>query len=275
MASWPFIPADAAQIRQLLVNLILNAVEAIQDEGGVIRVLTLPAHLDRSALRGARFVAPDLIEGEAVALEVSDSGPGMAPEIQARMFEPFFSTKFRGRGLGLAVVLGIVRAHKGAIQVESAAGQGTTVRVILPASLAQPMTPLLPPAETVAPPATWTILIADDEESVRTVTCRMLEASGFRVVQASDGREALETFRQNTDAVRLVLLDLTMPNLNGEDAFRQLRQLRPDVPVILMSGYPEPDVMSRFVGAGLTAFLQKPFRPLELLDLVRRHFPAA
>ena len=236
--------------------------------------MTEPVLVEGALVHQARFMTPELIGGKAVALEVRDQGPGMSPEVQARMFEPFFSTRFRGRGLGLAVVLGIVRAHKGAIFVKSEPNQGTTMRVLLPlaveASQAITRATSTPAAGPLPPPA---ILIADDEEAVRTVTSRMLETAGYRVIAATDGRDVVEKFRQNGPAVRLVLLDLTMPNQDGEGAFRQLRQMQTNLPVILMSGYPKPDVMKRFADAGLTAFLQKPFRPAELLDLVRQHFP--
>jgi signal transduction histidine kinase/ActR/RegA family two-component response regulator len=262
--------ADAAQVRQVLVNLVVNAVEAMANWSGAIRVRTDLARLERATATMAHFAAPDLIEGEAVALEVRDNGPGISPEVQARMFDPFFTTRFRGRGLGLAVVQGIVHAHKGAIFVESAPGVGTAVRVVLPRSRHEPA--LLPPSESPATLGLKTVLVADDEDAVRTVTGRMLEAAGYQVILAHDGHDVLEKYRQHAATVRLVLLDLTMPRMTGEDAFRSLRQLRPDLPVIVMSGYPETDVMNRFVGAGLSAFLQKPFRPMELLDLVRQHF---
>ncbi len=270
-ADLPEVLADAGQVRQLLANLIVNAAEAVEERGGRVRVRRAAARLGREAAEQATFASPDLAEGEAVAVEVRDDGPGMSAEVRARMFEPFFSTKFRGRGLGLAAVLGIVRAHRGAVFVESGPGLGTAVRVVLPRGRPEPPRPETPPASGLT--SSRTVLVADDEESVRTVTGRMLEAAGYKVILTSDGREALDRFRRQPEAVRLVLMDLTMPRMSGEEAFREMRRLRPDVPVILMSGYPEPDVMSRFGETVPSAFLQKPFRPLELLEAVRRHFP--
>jgi two-component system cell cycle sensor histidine kinase/response regulator CckA len=266
--SLPPVGADASQLRQVVMNLVINASEAVGERGGVIGLATgvgVGAGQVRAAPAG-----PDLPPGEYVSLEVSDDGPGMTEEVRAKIFDPFFTTKFTGRGLGLAAVLGIVRGHKGAIEVASEPGRGTTIRVLFPradggvdaATAGEPS------------PQPWrgegTILVADDEETVRVVTARMLESVGFRVVMAADGGQAVERFRADPGAYRLVLLDLTMPRLGGEEAFHELRLVRPDVPVILMSGYTEHEVTARFADKGLAGFLQKPFPLPALLAKVRQ-----
>lgn len=263
------IEADASLLRQALANLIVNALESLPAEGGQVEVRIEPCRLDTVLTRFADFTAPNLIEGEAIALEVRDNGHGLTAEVRERMFEPFFTTRFRGRGLGLAVVLGVVRSHRGAIFVDSHQEHGTTIRLVIPTN---PQRTVLSPRGVAGSSASGIVLVADDEIAVRTVTGRMLESAGYRVLLATDGLDAIEKYRSNAEAVRLALVDLTMPRLSGDDAFRVLRRLRANLPVVLMSGYPEPDVMSRFIGCGLSAFLQKPFRPLDLLEIVRRHY---
>ncbi len=257
--SLPPVLADASQLRQVVMNLVLNAAEAVGERGGSVGVST-----GRVRVGPGAAPEPDLAPGDYVCLEVSDDGPGMTEEVRARMFDPFFTTKFAGRGLGLAAVQGIVRGHKGAIRVASEPGRGTTFRVLFPGAGGTAEAP----AVGGAPPAAWrgqgTVLVADDEEAVRAVTARMLESLGFRVVTAEDGAQAVERLRADPDAFRLVLLDLTMPRLCGEGALQALRGLRPDVRVVLMSGYTEQEVTTRFAGQGLAGFLQKPF-PLEAL----------
>jgi CheY-like chemotaxis protein len=194
----------------------------------------------------------------------------MTPAVMARIFDPFFSTKFTGRGLGLAAVQGIIRIHKGAIRAASEPGRGTAFRALLPcaAELAGA------PAGEPPPQAGWqgdgTVLVVDDEETVRTVASRMLESLGYRVVQAVDGQEAVERFRAAPDQFSWVLLDLTMPRLDGEQAYAEMKRLRPDVRVVLMSSYTEREVGPRFAGKELAGFLQKPFPLSALLTCIRQ-----
>jgi CheY-like chemotaxis protein len=186
----------------------------------------------------------------------------MEEETQARIFEPFFTTKFKGRGLGMAAVMGILRAHKGALWLESQPGQGTLLRLLFP-TLSRPVS--APPRQIpgVAVSANGTVLVVDDEESVREVTGSMLKDLGFRVHLAPDSHQALE-FLRTGPSVRLVLLDLTMPGLTGNKALCAIQQVRPHLPVILMSGFSEDELSQRYADCGFAGFLHKPFCQGEL-----------
>lgn len=264
----PVVEADAAQIRQVLMNLIINASEAIGDKNGVITIRTGVMKADRAYL-SETYLSPDLPECDYVYLEVADSGCGMSAATKAKIFDPFFTTKFTGRGLGLAAVLGIVRGHKGVLKVYSELGSGTTFKMLLPCLDVD-----APESQSSAAPITqWrgsgTILVVDDEESVRAISARMLELFGFTVLLAADGREGVEIYRQNQEKIEAVILDMTMPHLNGEEVFREIRRIRNDARVMLVSGYNEQDATDRFAGKGLDGFLQKPFKPDELRDKLR------
>jgi CheY-like chemotaxis protein len=261
----PPVLGDAAQIRQVVISLVVNAGEALGDGEGRIEVTTGVERVGRDVLAGMQLGA-DRPAGEYVVLAVRDDGCGMDAATQARIFEPFFTTKFTGRGLGLSAVLGIVRGHHGAIRVESAPGRGSTFRLLFPrtpGAIAPP--PAAEPA--AAPRQEGTILVVDDEDGVRTLAALLLQQLGFEVVQAADGPQGLEQFRRHA-AVRLVLLDLTMPHWNGEETLRELRKESADVPVILMSGYSERELRQRFAGKGVAGFLQKPFTRQDLIDRV-------
>ncbi|MGB2755670.1 MAG: PAS domain S-box protein [Phycisphaerae bacterium] len=272
----PPILADATQIRQVVMNLLTNASEAVGDAGGTITAATGTLYADRPYLQEASL-DDDLSEGPYVFLEVSDTGCGMDAETQAKIFDPFFSTKFSGRGLGLAAVLGIVRGHLGAVRVYSEPGHGTTVKILFPAADVEGQGTHEPaaPAEDAAPgPAegfrgSGTVLVIDDEPSVRDVARAILERAGFEVLVDASGREGLERFRACADRIVAVLLDMTMPDLAGEEVFAELRSIRPEVPVILSSGYNEQDATRRFAPAGLAGFIQKPYLPADLLSKVR------
>ena len=258
----PAANADPSQVRQALMNMVLNASEAIGDTSGLITISTGMMRAQRSYLQET-YLAPDLPEGDYVYLEVNDNGGGMTPETRDRIFDPFFSTKFTGRGLGLAAVLGIVRSHEGALKVYSEPGRGTTFKMLLP--LVKPADQLgLLPLETTAEKLSGLVLIADDEESVASVTAQMVEALGLQAVIAANGRECLELFRPDPLKFDLVLLDLMMPEMNGEETFRELRLLDPQATVILTSGFNEEDAAHRFSGKGLAGFLQKPYHLAEL-----------
>ena len=254
----PAVDADATQMRQVLMNLVVNAAEALGERPGVINVTSGLIHAEGEYLRNT-FLAPELADGKYVFLEVSDNGCGMGPATQAKIFDPFFSTKFTGRGLGLSAVLGIVRGHKGAIKVYSELGRGTTIKLLFPAMEGQEarafaMTPAQPALQRRG-----TVLVVDDEEVVRGVAARILGSYGFDVVLANDGREGVTRFKERTPEIVAVLMDLTMPQMDGVDAFREIRNVDENVPVLLMSGYNEQDAVMRFAGKGLAGFLQKPF----------------
>ena len=233
----PSVVADATQIRQVVMNLAINASEAIGDRSGVISISTGCMECDQKYLRET-WIDENLTEGLYVFLEVADTGCGMERATMERIFDPFFTTKFTGRGLGMAAILGIVRGHRGAIKVYSEPGRGSNFKILLPASDR--------PVELyngVHAGSRWRgsglALLVDDEETIRAIGSDMLKELGFKVVTATDGREALEVFQRMNAEIRFVLLDLTMPRMNGEDAFRELRRIKPDVRVIISSGYNE------------------------------------
>jgi PAS domain S-box-containing protein len=258
------IEGDVVQLRHVVMNLVINAAEAIGTEHGVITVRTRSIVCSTPARSDAPLDGPS---GVCAFLEVSDTGCGMSDGVRARIFEPFFTTKFTGRGLGLAAVLGIVRGHHGAIQVESEVGRGTTVRVLFPAASGGQAE--VRRREVEEPRRGGTVLVIDDEEIVRVVAQRMLERAGFEVLLASDGRSGLALFAAHAHEICLVLLDLTMPQLDGAETFRELQRVRADVPVILSSGYTEQDATTRFAGTGLAGFVQKPYSMAALTVAVR------
>ncbi|HEY1170091.1 MAG TPA: CHASE domain-containing protein [Verrucomicrobiae bacterium] len=264
----PPISGDATQLRQILMNLVINASDAIGEHSGSITVATGVMRADRAYL-GGTHLAPDLPEGNYIYIEISDTGCGMSKETLTRIFDPFFTTKFTGRGLGLAAVQGIVRAHKGALKVYSEEGRGTTFRLLLP-SASGPAAPLeFPAPQKEEWSGNGTALVVDDEQSVRMVSARLLESFGFSVITASDGRDAVQKYIQQGRIITLVLMDLTMPNMDGEQAFRELRKLNPEVKVLMMSGFNEQDTINRFTGKGLAGFIQKPFKREELQAKLR------
>jgi CheY-like chemotaxis protein len=253
----PGLHGDPSQVRQVVLNLVINASEAIGDAVGSIAVTTgvMECAADELA-RG--YVVPASGAGAYVFVEVTDTGCGMERETLQRMFEPFFTTKFTGRGLGLSAVLGIVQAHAGALRVRSEPGRGTTIRVLFPAASGRGEA-----GKGSGDKASWTgrgtVLVVDDEASVLTVTCKMLRRLGFEVLTANDGQEAVALYRERGAEIALVLMDLTMPRMGGEEAFYELRKLNPWVHVVLASGYDERDLAARFAGRGLAACIQKPY----------------
>jgi PAS domain S-box-containing protein len=246
----PWIEADASQIRQIVMNLIINGAEAIGAEGGTVRVAT--------GISGS---------GTDVFMEVKDSGSGMSETTKARMFDPFFTTKFTGRGLGLAAVSGIVRGHKGKMRVDSIPEQGTTFTVSFPAVHAEVLKSDVPPSRMV-PHGTGTILVVDDEPLLRTLAEVILKKSGYSVLAAKNGREAVEIFRRNAPQIAAVLLDMTMPVMGGREALRLIREIQPGMPIIVSSGYSE--VLAREEFAGETAgFIQKPYSADKLVESIQ------
>jgi PAS domain S-box-containing protein len=265
----PLIEADATQLRQIVMNLMVNASDALGHQQGDITVTTDVIHADRALLHEMHLGA-NLPAGDYVCLTVADTGCGMDEATQAKIFEPFFTTKTTGRGLGLAAVLGIARGHKGALQVTSALGRGTTFRVLLPVRAL----PTITQPVTTQPETEWRghglLLVVDDEPGVRAVTTRMLERLGFSVLQAADGREALALARVYASEISCTLLDMTMPHMDGNETFRALRQLHPQARVLLMSGYSGQEALHGLASDEAVAFMQKPFTPAELREQLRR-----
>jgi PAS domain S-box-containing protein len=265
----PAILADVTQLRQVLMNLVINASEALGDQEGIIAISTGRQVVDRDYLQEAHPASAQ-VEGPYVYLEVSDSGGGMDAETLARIFEPFYTTKFTGRGLGLSAVLGIVRGHNGILHVESSPGQGCRFRLLFPATSQAAVEVPAP----LRPRSSWhghgTVLVVDDEEPVRRVAAALVASLSFVVIEAEDGRDALKKLKQHEGQVRLVLLDLTMPRLDGEQTLAELQRIASKVPVVLMSGYSERELSERFAGKGLAAFLQKPFTREDMRTRLRQ-----
>ncbi len=264
----PAVDADAAQMRQVLMNLVINASEALGDRAGRIRIRTGVERLDRARLQ-AIHPAGEAMEGDYIFLEVLDTGCGMSTQSVSRIFDPFFSTKFLGRGLGLSAVLGIVRGHRGALEVQSEEGRGSSFRMFLPQveGKTEGIEPGMPELED------WhgqgTVLVVEDEPVLRAVTVRILEALGFEVIEACDGLDGVVRFRENADRLVAVLLDLTMPKLDGAEVLAQMRSAQPEIPVLLMSAFEERDAVQRFGDASPAGFLQKPFLPADLQRKLR------
>jgi PAS domain S-box-containing protein len=259
----PSIEADATQLRQIVMNLITNASDAIGGDDGTITLRTGTCDASREFLTSS-YVDDELPVGRYAFIEVEDSGCGMDAETVERIFDPFFSTKFTGRGLGLAATLGIVRGHRGTIKVQSEPRRGTKFTILLPCTATAAGTALSDAGRPQRFRGSGAVLVVDDDETVRAVAQHMLERSGFTVITARDGAEGVALFETARERIALVLLDLTMPTLGGEEAFRAMRQLRPDVRVVLMSGYSSQELATRYCAEGMAGFIQKPFRVEEL-----------
>ncbi|OGV76056.1 MAG: hypothetical protein A3K19_02400 [Lentisphaerae bacterium RIFOXYB12_FULL_65_16] len=270
----PPISADSVRLQQVVMNLVTNASEALGDKAGQIVVRTEVHDADLAYLSRSRTEEKPP-PGRFVVLEVTDTGCGMDEATQERLFDPFFTTKFTGRGLGMCVVMGIVSGHKGAITVDSALGRGTTVRVLFPAGEAKAAAqPAAPTAEATPAPEgegrAATVLVVDDEDMVRCVCKEMVEALGYTVITARDGQDGVDTFRQHAGQIDGVILDVSMPRMDGLQALAELRRVRPDVRVILSSGYAEHEAARRFAGSGSVAFIHKPYVLNTLRQTLRR-----
>jgi PAS domain S-box-containing protein len=263
----PIILADVAQFRQVLTNLVVNAGEAMGDREGNIIVAT--AVKEAGDIQLSRYYPSDWKPKEEAyaCLSVSDAGAGMDSETLDKAFDPFFSTRFTGRGLGLAVVLGVVKAHEGVVIVESSPDQGAVFRVFLPLT-AMKHEPVCQAKSVASAPSGEPILVllVEDEAMLRTMAQTMLKMLGFEVITAADGVEAVEVFREHRDRVQCVLLDLTMPRMDGWETLAAIRKFRPNLPVILASGYNEAQVMAGYHQERPQAFLHKPYRKAELLE---------
>jgi len=267
----PVLDGDMTQIQQVILNLVINASEAIGQQNGVITVATGVMDVDGAYLQ-ASIHQPDIATGRYVYLEVSDSGCGMDAATRKKIFDPFFTTKFTGRGLGMSAVLGIVHGHRGLLNLYSEPEKGTTFKIAFPIS---GMGDLPVAEENRAAPLrsiSGLILVIDDEESIRDIASMLLEEMGFEVITAVDGQDGVAVFRQQQHRVTGVLLDMTMPRMNGEDCFRELRSINPDIKVILSSGYSAEDATAQFHGKGLAGFIQKPYLIDDFQDTVAACF---
>lgn len=263
--SLPWVSVDPAQMRQVVMNLIINASEAIGDREGNITLRTGKMFVTEDYLSECH-VRGQFTNEECVYLEVADTGIGVDPESVEKIFDPFFTTKFTGRGLGLAALLGIVRAHGGAIRVSSQVGQGTAFRIIVPGVPGMESVMDEQPPSQASLQGKGMILVVDDEADVLMAAQLILEDIGFTVVGAHDGVSGLDLFRDHREEIRAVLLDLTMPKMSGEELFEEMRKIRPDVPVILSSGYSEEEALRQFSRKQFNAFIHKPYQIDALIE---------
>lgn len=227
---------------------------------------------DRSYLKDV-WLDENFTGGLYVYIEIADSGCGMDRETLTKLFDPFFTTKFTGRGLGMAAVLGIVRSHKGAVKIYSEPDRGSTFKILLSAS-GKPSEIFNNEYRNDHWKGSGTVLLVDDEETVRAIGAEMLKELGFGFVTANDGCEAIEAYKAETD-FRFVILDLTMPHMDGEQCYRELRKLNPDVKVILSSGFSESEVTQKFAGKGLAGFIQKPYKLSVLQETIMGLYPVS
>lgn len=265
----PAVQADATQLGQVLMNLITNASQAMENDIGVITIRTTTFHADRSYLDTCHL-GDKLPEAEYVSIEVVDTGSGMDSKTVACIFDPFFTTKFTGRGLGLAAVLGIVKGHGGAMKVDSEPGVGTIFRVLFPKTSIKNRVTDSSSRTDGACSTGGSILVVDDEDIVRDVAKRALERADFKVYTAANGWDAVELFRVLSDEIVLVLLDLTMPQMGGEEALEQLQLIKRSIRVLICSGYSEHEVSERFSGCEHVRILHKPFHTAALVSEVNR-----
>ncbi len=264
----PSIDADVAQLQQVIMNLVINASEAIGEKNGTIVISTGVMDTDDDYINSLHVEDTTVKPGKYVWLEVSDTGCGMDAETQSRLFEPFFTTKFTGRGLGMSAILGIVRGHQGAIKVYSEVGKGTTIKILFPAVETKPID-LHVKKQAEQPKETGgKVLVVDDEEMILDVASMILQKGGYQVIKAHDGFEALKKLKEHRDEISCVLLDMMMPRMGGEETFSEMRRIKPDVKVLLSSGYNEQTATNRFAGKGLAGFIQKPYTMETLLAKV-------
>ena len=266
-AGGPIVTGDPGQLQQVIMNLVINGAEAIGEAQGTITIRTRALHLDGVDGTQWPLSGNSLAAGDYVWIEVADTGCGMSEEVRSRVFDPFFSTKPKGHGLGLSAVQGIIRGHRGGLGVDSEVGLGTTFRLLLPVGspdpLAQPLVVLeMPPREGRM------VLVIDDEDYMLEVVRDILEIHGHQPILARSGEEGIALLQRHGTCIDLVLLDLTMPGLSGVETFRRLREMQPGVPVVLSSGFAEEEATNQLKGMDLSGFLQKPYLAKDLIRVV-------
>jgi signal transduction histidine kinase len=283
----PAITANETQIQQVVMNLITNAAESIEDQPGTIRLTTGVRNCDQSFLAGS-LLDEKPVPGRYVCMKVSDNGCGMSEETLKRLFDPFFTTKFTGRGLGMSAVMGIMKSHCGALFVDSEPGRGTTFKALFPVSdsvltdtALERLPPNLPlekggtesnPEQFIAPEnsCSGVVLVVDDEKSVLKVCSKMVTLYGFTTITACDGIDAVTKFREHADEIVVVLMDLTMPNMDGITAMNEILGIRPDAKVIISSGFNREELKERFNVQLPSGFIRKPYNMSELEAELRR-----
>lgn len=267
----PYIYGTASQLRQILMNLVVNASDAIGDQNGSITISMGTTLWDKTNIQHHCIINPSK-PGKYVYIEIADTGCGMTQQTIERIFDPFFTTKFTGRGLGLSATIGIISSHKGGLCLKSKVGKGTSFKVLFPAVETEKNT-----VDVAAGPKTLkgygTILLADDEPSIRIICSKQLQHLGFDVMLAEDGLQAVQIYKEFTEKISCIILDLTMPNMNGEEAFKEIKKINPDARIVLSSGYCENDITERFKDMDLSGALQKPFTMAELKNMISTILP--
>jgi len=265
----PQVLAEAAQLRQVIMNLVINASEAIGSANGSIGIEVGLNQISREEL-ASTYIDDGLPPGSYLCLKVTDTGCGIDEDMKVRLFDPFYTTNAIGRGLGLATVLGIVRGHKGAIQILSEPNRGSTFTVLFPAL---EETLLASPETRRGEGDRWigdgTVLLVDDEDFVREVATRMLMRLGFKVLVAADGAEAIRRLEERHESISCMILDLTMPHMRTEDFLEKAYQIRSDIPVILTSGFGSEEVEDRSLTGQVAGFLKKPYHIEELRTILK------
>ncbi|GFO58739.1 hypothetical protein GMST_10640 [Geomonas silvestris] len=266
----PIVHGDPSQLRQIAMNLLINASEAIGSEQGEIRVRLDRVAVDE-ALGGQDHLGRAIPPGAYLCLEVADTGCGMDEETKIRLFEPFYTTKFTGRGLGMSAVLGIIASHQGALQLESEQGRGTRFRVFLPVQAALGCSEKGAGGGCAAPwQGSGAVLLVEDELQVRLIAKALLERLGFLVLEAENGKAALELYRRRAQEIRLVLSDLGMPEMDGEDLVFELKKLGARVPVLIASGFGDAEVATRLAPGDIAGMISKPYNSDQLQAALKR-----
>ncbi|MBL6689971.1 MAG: response regulator [Pseudomonadales bacterium] len=261
------VQGDVTQIRQVLMNLITNAGEAVDPTTGEIEVEVASRYFNEEALRSGNYIEA-VAAGPFVSVTVTDNGQGMDTETLLHMFDPFYTTKETGHGLGLSAVLGIIRGHDGTIEISSTPGQGTTARVLLPKSEARPAIERIRNDDLPATRGSGIVLFADDESDIRQLAMVVLEDSGYQVIEAEDRQAAVELFRKHHEQLHLVILDLMMPVKTGLEAYLEISDIDKSVPVVFSSGFNESDALDQLPPKTRSAFLKKPYLAAELKQFV-------